>query len=133
MSRVKGNAVDRDAHGRVKPGGKLALKHGVYARFTAEEKAERAEYERLLTDDLGGNPSVMERSLIRRASWLELRLRRNERAGEDGKGEIASEHVLSWINSQRLLLCALGLERVVKPGESLAEFLERGGDEETAG
>jgi hypothetical protein len=105
------------------PGNTKAVKHGVYCvAFTSEEKTEREEYARELEEDLG-NVSAAQRSLIRRASWIEVRLRRNERASEDGRGEIASEHVLSWINSQRLLLCALGLERKQRPGPSLQEYI----------
>jgi len=105
-------------------GNQFARKHGVYcAAFTPEEKAERKEYERQLEADLG-IISTAQRSIIHRASWLEIRLRRNERASAEGQGEIASEHVLSWINSQRLLLCALGLERRQKPEQSFEEHLK---------
>lgn len=124
MSEAKDKPVDiRDVRGRVGKDNKLALKHGVYCPFTPEERAEREEYERQLTEDLGGNPSTAQRSIIRRASWLEVKLRKNERASMEGQGEIAQEHCLSWVNSQRLLLCALGLERKQRPGPSLQDYL----------
>lgn len=98
-----------------------AVKHGTYRRgLSPEEVTEREAYEADLIDDLGCATTAM-RTLIRRASWLEIRLRRMERAS----GEIADEHALAWINSQRLLLCALGLEKRQAPGTTLAQYLEQ--------
>ncbi len=115
----------RDARGRVVRGGRIAEKHGVYtSRFTPEEEKERAEFENDLLTDLGGYPTTAQRTLIRRASYIEIRLRRTERATEDG-WRLPSEHVLAWVNSQRLLLCALGLERRTKPAPSLQDYVRR--------
>ncbi len=106
-------------------GNKFAQKHGIYApKFTPEEEQERARFQAELLEDMGGEASTAQRALIRRAGFLEIRLRRCERA--DAKGyKLADEHVLSWINAQRLLLCALGLERKQKKGPSLQEYLEK--------
>jgi hypothetical protein len=102
-------------------GNKHAAKHGIYVRFSPEEEAERSAFEVELLEDLGG-ASTAQRALIRRASWLEIRLRRSERA--DGEGfRLSDEYVLSWINSQRLILCALGLERRQRPALTLQEYL----------
>ena len=100
-----------------------ALKHGAYSpRMTPEEESERAAFEAELLQDLAGDASTAQRALIRRAGFLEIRLRRCERATAGGLA-IADEHVLSWINAQRLLLCALGLERRQRPGPSLQDYL----------
>ena len=65
-----------------------------------------------LTSDLGGDPSTAERLLIQaaavkatRVSLLSERLLEGEEPGEDG------HHALSWLNSLRLDLVALGLQR----------------------
>ncbi len=126
--QARSNAFLTDAaekHGPGPPAGNQnARKHGVYSQWTAEDIAEREQYEKDLIDDLGGSVSTAQRSLIRRGSWLEVRLRRNERASIRGYRGIASEHVLAWINSQRLILCALGLQRKAQQPMSLAEYLE---------
>ena len=65
--------------------------------------------------DLGGPKglSTGQRALIRRASWLEIRLRRSERASLEGH-RLADNVVLSWISCQRRLLSSLGLRKVVR-------------------
>jgi hypothetical protein len=105
-------------------GNQKNLKHGAYsARLTPEEQQEREQFESELITDLAGNASTAQRALIRRASFLEIRLRRCERATEAGM-EIADEHILAWINAQRLLLCALGLEAREKRGPNLQDYLK---------
>lgn len=105
------------------PGNLKGLKHRVYSpRLTPEEEQELAQFESDLLADLGGEVSTAQRALIRRASWLEIRLRRCERADKK-RLRIADEHILSWIGAQRLLLCALGLERKQQSGPTLQEYL----------
>jgi hypothetical protein len=104
-------------------GNRHAVKGGVYARLGPEEQAERAKFEAELLEDLGGVASTAQRALMRRASWLEIRLQRSEAADAEGF-RLTDEHVLSWINSQRMILVALGLERRQRPGPSLQEYLK---------
>ena len=107
------------------PGNQKGRIHGAYSpRLSAEEELERSRFEAELLDDLGGEVSAAQRALIRRASFLEIRLRRCERADRK-RLRIADEHVLAWINSQRLLLCALGLERKKKQGPDLQDYLKQ--------
>lgn len=85
--------------------------HGIYSnRFTAEEENERSIYEQELIDDLGGYPTTAQRTLIRRAGFLEIKLRRSERATADGH-VLPDNWILAWLNSQVRLLCKLGLGR----------------------
>ncbi len=105
------------------PGNFKGLKHRAYSpRLTPEEDQERALFENDLIADLGGEVSTAQRALIQRASWLEIRLRRCERADKK-RLRIADEHILSWIGAQRLLLQAVGLERKLKPGPNLQDYL----------
>jgi hypothetical protein len=107
------------------PGNLKSLKHGAYsARLSAEEEQERTRFESQLISDLAGDVSTAQQALIRRASFLEIRLRRCERADSEGL-HIADEHVLAWINSQRLLLTALGLKKIRNSGPSLQEYLQQ--------
>ena len=101
------------------------LKHGAYSeRITPEEEQERARFENALIDDLAGDVSTAQRALIKRAGFLEIRLRRCEKA--DAKGfHIPDEHILAWINSQRLLLTALGLKRTKRSGVDLRDYINQ--------
>jgi hypothetical protein len=106
-------------------GNKKAQKHGAYSRcLTRKEQRERAQFESELAEDLAGDVSAAQRALIRRAGFLEIRLRRCERA--DSKGlHIPDEHILAWINSQRLLLTALGLKRKQRSAPNLQDYLRQ--------
>ena len=104
-------------------GNDRAVKHGIYRQaFTAEEESERLEYERELIQDLGGHPTVAQKTLIRRASFMEMRLRRSEQASNDGWA-LPDAVILAWINAQRLALCALGLERRNHPAPDLSDII----------
>jgi hypothetical protein len=68
-----------------------------------------------LRSDVGGDPSTAEWLLIQavavkavRLALLSERLLECDEPGEDG------HHALSWLNSMRLDLCALGLQRRAK-------------------
>ena len=68
-----------------------------------------------LASDLGGAPSCAQRLIIQSAATkatrlflLSEKLLGGDEPGEDG------HHALSWLNSMRLDLCALGLERRAK-------------------
>jgi hypothetical protein len=107
-------------------GNQNAVRHRVYSKeFTPEELTERTRYEGELFQDLGSNPTTAQKTLVRRAGYIEIKLMRTERATAEGTGEIANEHVLAWINAQRLLLCALELERKARPAMDLKSYLER--------
>ena len=111
-------------------GNKHAQKHGAYSmRLTPEEQQEREQFESDLIADQGGDVSAAQRALIRRLGFLEIRLRRCERASSAGR-TIADEHVLAWINSQRLLLSALGLERKQKSEPNLQDYLREKAERE---
>jgi hypothetical protein len=107
------------------PGNTKNLKHGAYSvRLSPEEEAERTQFEDELINDLGGDVSTAQRALVRRAGFLEIRLRRCERADSNGQ-YIPDEHLLAWVNSQRLLLTALGLKRIKRSDLNLHEYLQR--------
>ena len=68
-----------------------------------------------LTSDVGGDPSTAERLLIQaaavkatRVALLSEKLLEGGEPGEDG------HHALAWLNSMRLDLVALGLQRRAK-------------------
>jgi hypothetical protein len=106
------------------PGNQKNLRHGAYSpRLSPEEEQERTRFENELIADLAGDVSTAQRALVRRAGFLEIRLRRCERADSNGL-YIPDEHVLAWINSQRLLLTALGLKRAKSSGPSLKEYMK---------
>ena len=108
------------------PGNKKALKHGLYSEnFTEKEQAERQSWEKSIIDDLGGAAviSTAQNTLIRTAGMLEMKRARIDRAITENRDEPAQEHVLALVNSLRLILCALGLERRVKPAPSLQDYM----------
>ena len=106
-------------------GNKNGQKHGCFSnRFSAEEEEERRRFEEELTADLGAVPSTAQKVLVRRASFLEVRLRRSEKASGEGY-VIPDLYLLSWINSQRLILKELGIERKVKAAVDLQTYLKR--------
>ncbi len=110
------------------PGNRKAEKHGAYSAVSPEEEQERIQFENDLMADLADDVSTAQRALIRRAGFLEIRLRRCERA--DSKGlRIADVHILSWINAQRLLLAALGLKRLQASSPSLSDYLQKKAEE----
>ena len=106
-------------------GNKHAEKHGFYSEgWTDEERAERAAFQQSITADKG-DPTSGERALITTAGGLNTIINRAFRAIEQGRGAPAPEHLLAMINSFRLIMCALGLQRREKPGPTLAEYLEQ--------
>lgn len=112
-------------------GSQNSLTHGAYARkLRPAEEEERRLFEAELTEHVGGDPSAAQKVLIRRCGYLEIRLRCAERALKGGMG-IPSEHVLSWVNAQRLLLVALGLERKARKAPVLADYLREKSEEGT--
>lgn len=101
--------------------------HGFYSeRITPEELAVREAWERSLIADLGGPAAVTttQQTLVTTAGMLEMRRARVDRAMREGLGGPAQEHVLALVNSLRLILCALGLERKAKPAPSLQDYLK---------
>ncbi len=114
-------------------GNKFALKHGGYEKpqqWTDEDKTYRKQWEEHAIEEKG-DPSHLERCLIRTASYLDARLKRVWRAMENGDGEPATEHLISWVNSLRLILCALGLERKQRKGPSLQDYLNQKAQDNT--
>ena len=118
-------AVQRDEHGRLKPGSKLALKHGMYSSaFTESELAERQEFEREAIQDLGGDLPAGKLALLRVVSLQYGMLRRCDRNITRGV-YIPVEHVIALMNSFRLNVSALGLERQQRPALTLQEYLKQ--------
>ena len=109
-------------------GNKKALKHGLYSEnFTEKEQADRLKWEQSIIDDLGGVAviSTAQGTLIRTAGMLEMKRARIDRAITENRDEPAQEHVLALVNSLRLILCALGLERRSKPVQTLQDYMKR--------
>jgi hypothetical protein len=99
--------------------------HGFYRiALTQQESADREEWvSRVIAEK--GELSETERTLIETASWLQVKLSRVWKALKEGTNEPASEHVLATVNSLRLLLCALGLEKRKSSAPSLQDYLKR--------
>ena len=80
---------------------------------------------RELTAHVGGQPSAPERILIARAARLVMVIEMLERRLIE-KGEV-SDHsgrqILAWVNSLRLIMQALGLERPSQQPASLRSYL----------
>jgi hypothetical protein len=103
---------------------KNAKKHGVFtAAFSAEELQEREQFEAELLADTGGSPPAGVRSLIRTAGMLWMKINRCDRAIKQGFTP-PDNFVLAWVNSFRLILGQIGLERRAKPGPTLAQYLK---------
>jgi hypothetical protein len=119
----------RGAHLNKGPAGnKFAETHGFYTvEAAAEERRDREAMEQALIEDLGGASAISasQRTLIRTAGMLEMRRARVDRAIQEGRDAPAQEHVLALVNSLRLTLCALGLERQAKPGRSLQDYIRQ--------
>ena len=114
------------------PGNKKALKHGLYSEtFTEKEQADRQSWEQSIIDDLGGAAviSTAQNTLIRTAGMLEMKRARIDRAITENRDEPAQEHVLALVNSMRLILCALGLERRSKPVQTLQDYIRGKGEQ----
>lgn len=108
-----------------------AWKTGMYSQvFSAEEQADRAAFETSLCKDQGGDLPAGKMALIGVVGLQYMLIRRGDQAVRQGK-YIPQEHLIALLNSFRLNLSALGLERRSTRGPTLAEYLERGGDEET--
>jgi hypothetical protein len=79
-----------------------------------------------LTAHLGGSPSVPQRILIQRIAKLlvviEVLERRLIEKGE--VGDLAGRQYLAWVNSIRLLLQVIGIERSEQAPPRLAEVLK---------
>lgn len=102
-----------------------SLTHGAFSNLeTMDKRCRPARYLRKvkseLTAALGGDPSFQEQLIIQRAAFKATRLMLLELAAlaqfkENPLAEVRnSEKYLSWANSLRLDLAALGLERRAK-------------------
>jgi hypothetical protein len=82
---------------------------------------------RELTDQIG-DPTAGQRLLIQSAGLKATRLALLSEQLLDGTppSEGSDHHALAWLNSLRLDLMALGLERREKPALDLAAYLARG-------
>lgn len=108
-------------------GNQFAVTHGFYSqRWSPEEKEARETWVRELIAEMG-EVTRQERSLIILASRLNAILERAFTAIEDGRGAPAHDHLLAVINSFRLIMCALGLDRKAQtqatPEEKLAAYM----------
>jgi hypothetical protein len=74
-----------------------------------------------------GDPSPAQRLIIQSAALKAVRLSllTENLLGGDVLAEGSDHHALAWLNSLRLDLVALGLERREKPVLDLAAYLER--------
>jgi hypothetical protein len=109
-------------------GNQFARTHGFRAvGMSDEERAGRkAQVARMITEK-GGSSAISEpeRTLIETASWLQVKLSRVWKTIEEGGAEPDSAHVLAAVNSLRLILCALGLEKRKPSGPSLEQYLQK--------
>jgi hypothetical protein len=79
-----------------------------------------------LTTSIGGDPSVQEQLLIDRCVYMSARIHGWETATLNGQEpNTIDQSYLSWVNTLRLTLSALGLQRRARPVESLREYLAK--------
>ncbi len=115
----------RKRGGSAKGQNATAWKHGFYSQaFTAEEMEERQEFETQAIEDLGDDLPAGKRALLQIVSLQYAMIRRCDRAITSGI-YIATEHLLALMNSFRLNVSALGLERKQKSGPNLQEYLRQ--------
>jgi hypothetical protein len=106
-------------------GSRNAETHGFYRQaWDEEEIAARNAWLQSMIEEKG-NPTFAERSLLTTASWLNAIIIRAFKAMEEGKGAPAHDHLLAIVNSFRLIMTALGLERKTKPTQSLQDYLQK--------
>jgi hypothetical protein len=82
-------------------------------------------YEKMLTDHVGGSPSIVQRALISRAARLALHLElMDERSIADGRGFGPTDHhfYITWANALARHLARLGLEPAAQKAPTLAEL-----------
>ena len=82
-------------------------------------------YERMLTDHVGGNPSIVQRALISRGARLALHLElMDERslAGDHVFTVHDHNHYISWSNALARLLGRLGLKAAADKPPTLADL-----------
>lgn len=101
------------------------MKSGFYStKISDEEREARAAWERAVIEDMGGPGAIStaQRALVSATGFLKLRLDRLDQAYAEGH-EPANEHIMALINSLRLNLRELGLERRAKPPQSLTDYI----------
>lgn len=120
------------ARGNSRFGNVNSMVSGVYADLSRRNVDQRSKLAKILrgiegelVSAIGGDPSPQQKILIDRAVYKIARCTMFEAAHLTGQGEGADEHYLAWSNSLRLDLQALGLKRVPKAVQSLAEYLEQ--------
>ncbi len=123
------------------------LKHGAYSDLEkrAQDKlgrrrqlyrlkrllAARDHVQGELTSALGGDLSPQDGLLVDRVANLAVRIALLEVESLQALADNPEvrppndERLLAWINTLRLCLCALGLERRAKPVESLQDYLKK--------
>ena len=108
------------AHSRILRAGFLGSLDGRSAegRFVAEFQAQLAEH-------VGGEPSVPQTILIKRAAVIALRLHLLDRKyAESALSDYDCKLYNSHCNTLRLLLRELGLKKVQPRGKTLKQYLE---------
>jgi hypothetical protein len=104
-------------------GNQFAVTHAFYSRqWSEEEKAEREAWKQSILEEKG-NPTKAEQALINTASWLNAIINRTFCSIAEGKGAPHSEHLLAVVNSFRLIMCALGLDKRAAKEQSPEEKL----------
>lgn len=84
-----------------------------------------AAYEAMLVEHVGGNPSVVQRAMITRASRLALHLElMDKRSLADGKPLTTHDHLhyVSWSNALTRTIASLGVKAAAAKPLSLAEY-----------
>jgi hypothetical protein len=95
-----------------------SLKHGAFSKLARRNMDQRSSLARVsnavegeLVSSVGGNPSPQEMILIQRACFKMIKCVLYEAASLNDEGKSTDEVYLSWANSLRQDLVALGLAR----------------------
>jgi hypothetical protein len=91
---------------------------------TLEGKTERQTI-RELTAHVGGNPTFPQRILIARAARLLVMIELMEKKliENDESSDWASRQILAWINSLRLIMVAIGVDRPQQAPKTLQAYI----------
>jgi hypothetical protein len=79
-----------------------------------------------LVTALGGSPSTQELLLVDRCTYMAARIHAWEAATLNGtEANSTDKDYLAWVNTLRLTLTSLGLQRRARPVESLRDYLAK--------
>jgi hypothetical protein len=105
-----------------------AIDRGALGRIDGRSRAGRflRQYEKQLTEHVGGSPTITQRAIISRAARVALHLElMDEKSLIDGHefGKYDHNYYVSWSNSLARLLSRLGLQPTDAPAPSLQDVL----------